>query len=198
MKRLLKQQILFPLFLIVGILLQFSNAQAQFKYRDFTAYPAIPYMGSYSYVKVDSTKYACIDKPFNINSDWGLLIGDINGQVLSFTSFPNTYGYEIYNYNDNTNNLFRDNTGCYHSYFYNFTFNNNYVANYLYIKSDSIGNILNIDSYSVSTIQNHLYNNHTFSPFSNSWVSAFNFNINRDNSNYGNPVADSVGIRVIN
>lgn len=199
MKHLFKKQILFPLFLIAGILLQFSNAQAQFKFRDFTAYPAIPYMGSSSYIKIDSTKYACITKPFNFNSDLGLFIGDINGQVLSYTSFPNTNGYYSNNNNDvSLNNLFRDNLGNYHSYFYNFSFNNNYFSHHLYMKSDSLGNVLNIDSYSVLTIQNHLYNNHTFSPFSNSWVSSFNFNINRDNSNYGNPVTDSVGIRVIN
>jgi len=195
MKRLLKKQILFLLFLIAGILLQFSNAQAQFKYRDFTAYPSIPYSGAYNYLKVDSMTYASVFETTAINSDYGLFLGDVNGNVISYSTFPLTNSYN--NSGHFTGNLTRDDFGNFYCTFLatgQSWLTNGPVAKHTYVKTDPNGNILNRDSF---FIHGSTDINQVFLPTGN-WVIAMNHLIYKDNSNSNNLVTDSIGIRVLN
>jgi uncharacterized repeat protein (TIGR01451 family) len=195
MKHLFKKQILFPLFLIAGILLQFSNAQAQFKFRDFTAYPAIPYYFSPHYLKIDSTTFASVCKTTAPYSDYGLYIGDVNGNVISYSTFPLTNSYN--NSGNFTGKLTRDDFGNFYCTFLatgQSWLTNGPVGKHTYIKTDPNGNILNRDSF---FIHGSTDINQVFMPTGN-WVIAMNHLIYYDNSNSGNLVTDSMGIRVLN
>lgn len=203
MKRLLKKQILFHLFLVAGMLLQFPMAQAQFKYRDFTCFPSIPYNGGLEYIKIDSTRYASIEKFNTSSSDWGILFGDINGQVNSYTSIPNSsHTYPINFFNGFYKSFFRDTFGNFNFMLTNTTYNNGHFFNYHFYKADSSGNLLNIDSFLIPTISMSLNGEYFFPPaFSsstNSWVTPINFNIRNDLSNNFNPITDSFGVRILN